>query len=538
MPGMQVWTFKRLLGAPARAMAWLAAPLVPALVSAQPPLQAHTTLVAETRVQWQGAAPVVDRWETPGPLAPQALPWVRTRGRHGGAEASAVQAINGWFEVEAAVDTGWALPGLTSSASATTQYTVHIETGQPDTPLTLDFLLHGSTLAGAVHYGGGVMDLRAGVAISVARDGGPWQTVWAYQDHLLLDSAANPQAFVHQVTHTDLQGVGLPALTVGYFGWRDFQVVGDVARTSFAGTLDFGLLQPGERFSLRYDGLARASATPRYAAHGSAWLADPFALREVPPALRLAGLDLPMVPLPAVPEPGAAGLWLAGLGLLALWHGRRSGRRPPRPATPGQRLRPGRPGLCGLVLALAAAPAARAELLDYPAPFGNFYGDQPGVLDVHHRVTHLGDSVDGLNWWASGYDDLSGVAWSTYNSPGTLGHVELRVLDGRPLRLDSFRLGSWAGAAGRLETVSVTPIGAAAPVWQFSGPIGVDNRANSFAPGLLSATGFTITWSNPWWTAIDDIRFQTAAVPEPGTALLWLAGLGLWAWRRGCTRAA
>ena len=201
--------------------------------------------------------------------------------------------------------------------------------------------------------------------------------------------------------------------------------------------------------------------------------------------------------------------------LLALLARRRQRRRSLRVATP-------------LLLALvAAAGPARADVLDYPVPFGNFYGDQPGVLDVHHRVTHLGANIDGLQWWASGYDDLSGVAWSPNNSAGTLAHLDLRGLDGQPLRMDGFRLGSWAGAEGRLETVTVTAIGSSAPAWQFTGLIGVGNLANSFDVGLQSTTGFSITWTNPWWTAIDDIRFQTSAVPEPGASWLLLTGLPL-----------
>lgn len=195
--------------------------------------------------------------------------------------------------------------------------------------------------------------------------------------------------------------------------------------------------------------------------------------------------------------------------------------------------------LAGVALATAclAAPV-RAELLDYPNSFGNLYGDQPGVLDVDHWVTHLGQRVDGLQWWAGGYDELQGVAWSTYNSAGTVAHIDLRVLDGRPLRLDGFRLGSWAGAEGRVETVTVTPYGGGAPVYSFTGLIGLNNRSNLFELGLSSATGFSIAWTNPWWTAIDDIRFQTAAaVPEPGTAALVLAGLGVMALRSRRRRA-
>jgi MYXO-CTERM domain-containing protein len=201
-----------------------------------------------------------------------------------------------------------------------------------------------------------------------------------------------------------------------------------------------------------------------------------------------------------------------------------------------RRLSPARPqtrlAWLALLAGLAGAVApARAELLDYPSSFGNFYGDQPGVLDVDHWVNHLGQRVDGLHWWSMGYDELQGVAWSAYNSAGTVAHIDLRVLDGQPLRLDGFRLGSWAGAEGRVETVTVTPYGGGAPVYSFTGVIGLNNLSNRFDLGLSSATGFSIAWTNPWWTAIDDIRFQTSAVPEQGTAALLIAGLGVLALR-------
>ena len=109
------------------------------------------------------------------------------------------------------------------------------------------------------------------------------------------------------------------------------------------------------------------------------------------------------------------------------------------------------------------------------ASFGD-RGDQPGVLDVHHRVTHLGANIDGLQWWAGGYDDLGGVAWSPNNSAGTLAHVDLRVLNSQSLRLDGFRLGSWAGAEGRLETVSVTRIGDSDPALVGPWTMGRDKR--------------------------------------------------------------
>ena len=120
---------------------------------------------------------------------------------------------------------------------------------------------------------------------------------------------------------------------------------------------------------------------------------------------------------------------------------------------------------------------------------------------------------------------MSGVAWSPNNSAGTLAHVDLRVLDGQPMRLDGFRLGSWAGAEGRLETVTVTAIGSSAPAWQFTGLIGVGNLANAtLAPGA-GGEAFRAAWREHLFAAmsrnaggvVDYFRLPGNAVVELGT---------------------
>lgn len=445
--------------------------------------------------------------------------------------AAARQTPDGFFHAAAALDQGWDdLPGA-HWVGAGTQFESLITTNQPDTPLLLDFLFLGSRLEAGAYYGIGNLQasvrlgIRAGIGHS-ARTG--VQLYWGFEDR--LERVAGGVIQAQHVSATDRTGIGLPAVQTSS-GWQNMVSQGRLERGAYRATLDFGLLQPGEFFALDYSAEVRLQSDTPYASSARAEVIDPFGLRDDPPLqLSLRGLALPAA-VGVVPEPATPALLLAGLaGLLALYQ-----RRPLR-----RLLQRHAGGLAALALA-ATLPAAQATTLDYPAPFGNFYGDQPGVLDVQHHITHLGSAIDGLSWWAGGYDELLGVAWSPYSAAGTLAHVDLRVLDGQPLRLDGFRLGSWAGAAGRQETVSVTPIGAAAPVWQFTGLIGVDNRANGFELGLQSTTGFTITWTNPWWTAIDDIRFQTAAVPEPGTWALWLLGLGglaqrrvgrrLWGWR-------
>jgi len=204
------------------------------------------------------------------------------------------------------------------------------------------------------------------------------------------------------------------------------------------------------------------------------------------------------------------------------------------------RLRTGLPALLLTTAAALSAAPAQAVVLDFAASTSlttQDYGDIPGLLDVSHAY-QFGASTGPLAWWDSGYDELRGVAWASQPAPGTVGRLSLTALDPtRPVQLNSFRLGSWEGAgSGRLETVTVTRIGDPSPAFSFTGVIGAGNLSSLFSPNLSSATGLVIAWSNPWWTAIDNVDIGvTSAVPEPGAGLLMplgLLGLGLFLARR------
>ena len=158
--------------------------------------------------------------------------------------------------------------------------------------------------------------------------------------------------------------------------------------------------------------------------------------------------------------------------------------------------------------------------------YSQSYGDVAGVVDVTYSYfpAGLSTSISSLQVYATGYDDLVNVAWTGSSSAGDRAQVSLASVGGSEITLSSFDLGVWSSGRGVPETVTVYEIGQAAPVFtqQFSENA---NQHHTFSLGMTSTSGFVIEWTSPWWVAIDNIDSSAAAVPEPGTWALMLAGL-------------
>lgn len=205
------------------------------------------------------------------------------------------------------------------------------------TPLMLDFRWVASQVAAGSYYGSGTLDAWSRVEIAVSRNGGPEQVVWGFDDRIHKDVASNDGLFSATRADTDVLGIGLPAYTFETT-WREFMTWGDARRGAFFGTLDFGVLQPGEAFTLTYRAeAASVMSDVRYLARSELLLNDPFALRDGQPLFALRGLDLrfddegPAEPPPGqVPEPGSAALAL--MAFAAMGAGATTRRRRPSAA--------------------------------------------------------------------------------------------------------------------------------------------------------------------------------------------------------------
>jgi hypothetical protein len=192
---------------------------------------------------------------------------------------------------------------------------------------------------------------------------------------------------------------------------------------------------------------------------------------------------------------------------------------------------PSAPSLCTGELD-GSGPASACSLTNY---ISQDYGDVAGVVDVSYSNNDPAVAGRSLRWWDTNYNSLYGVLWADGGDSNSYARVEIKALvPGDSVSLTGLDLGAWSN--NTLNTVlNVYAIGSAVPLFSYAGPVGDGpTSATHFAPSVSAVGGLWIDWQlSAYNVGIDNIDYSVTAVPEPATALSWLAGLlGIGAWLR------
>jgi hypothetical protein len=155
------------------------------------------------------------------------------------------------------------------------------------------------------------------------------------------------------------------------------------------------------------------------------------------------------------------------------------------------------------------------------------FGDVDNVMDVIYSTPRIDNAIyDTPRWWNSSYSDLYGVLFA-YNSDGdSLLRIELKPLNGQGVKLSSLDLGAYPVTV-RNSTLKVFDLTGSTELFSFSGAVGTGGFRTSFAfPNVFSANGIRIDlYDSAWNNGIDNIAYELAPIPEPGTYALMALGL-------------
>lgn len=237
-------------------------------------------------------------------------------------QALATQGTNGYFWNQA-ISTGQT---SIEGPIASTRFSLVVGADAPNTPVVVDTYFFGAQAAGTAYYGQGDMRIDIGQKIRTRFNSNQLTEVWGFQDTVALNSNGTPGWSRTRVSQFDTLGVGLPTETLTATNYvNSFTESLSLELDPFHCLLDFGVLQPGETFTLDYEsfaGMEGGLTLPFGDAGAVAKVVDPFSLGgSPPPQIALQGLTLPS--FAAAPEPGTLALLLLG-GTLVLVRRRRA----------------------------------------------------------------------------------------------------------------------------------------------------------------------------------------------------------------------
>ena len=161
---------------------------------------------------------------------------------------------------------------------------------------------------------------------------------------------------------------------------------------------------------------------------------------------------------------------------------------------------------------------------------GNGY--TPNVTTDYRTWQISTDTVayNNLDFWATGYGDLTNVAYSVTSSDH-FAEITFVPEPGWAIRLNSFDMGGYSFADHINSQVRILD-GTSNTILVDYSPVtilGTGGTHSTFTPGLTHEGPLSIRFGyNDWNVGIDNINFdQVAVVPEPETYAMLLAGLGL-----------
>ncbi len=232
-------------------------------------------------------------------------------------QALATQGTNGYFWNQA-ISTGQT---SIEGPIAATGFHLVVGADAPNTPVVVDTYFFGAQAAGTAYYGQGDMRINIGQIISTRFNNDTLTKVWGFTDRVALNDNGTPGWSRTRVSQFDTLGVGLPTETLTATNYvNSFTESLSLELDPFHCLLDFGLLQPGETFTLDYESFANMEGgltLPFGDARGVAKVVDPFSLGgSQPPQIALQGLTLPSFSGGSAPEPGTLALLTPGALLL------------------------------------------------------------------------------------------------------------------------------------------------------------------------------------------------------------------------------
>jgi PEP-CTERM motif len=191
-----------------------------------------------------------------------------------------------------------------------------------------------------------------------------------------------------------------------------------------------------------------------------------------------------------------------------------------------------------------AAPATAATTLNFDtgscaslctdgADVAQSYGDQAGVLDISYRwLTGTGNGatlLSSLQYWSSGYGDLTGVAYGGADSrSGASAEIKLQTIGNNSITLNSLDYAGYAnttGGAFRVYDLAYNLL--------FSNSLASSSASSGHTtlsfPVLTSTSGLILQYGDDWNVGVDNLTFTTAAsaVPEASTWAMIIVGFGV-----------